>query len=135
MGTRADFYVGRGESAEWLGSIAHDGYPDGHPEVLLELRDETAFRQAVTKILVEDEASKGHATTPEMGWPWPWDDSSTTDYAYAFEEGAVRVFCFGRPEGAAEAAERAPKAAFPDMSARKAVTYGPRSGLIILAMK
>lgn len=29
MGTRADFYVGRGESAEWLGSIAWDGYPSG----------------------------------------------------------------------------------------------------------
>jgi hypothetical protein len=29
MGTRADFYVGRGETAEYLGSIAWDGYPDG----------------------------------------------------------------------------------------------------------
>ena len=135
MGTRADFYVGRGLSAEWLGSIAHDGYPDGHPKALLELKDEAAFRQAVTKILVEDEESKGHATTPDLGWPWPWDDSTTTDFAYAFDEGAVHAFCFGRPEGATEAAEEVPKAAFPDMTARKAVTCGPRSGLIILAMK
>jgi hypothetical protein len=29
MGTRADFYVGRGGQAEWLGSIAWDGYPSG----------------------------------------------------------------------------------------------------------
>jgi hypothetical protein len=29
MGTRADFYVGRGETAEWLGSIAWDGNPGG----------------------------------------------------------------------------------------------------------
>jgi hypothetical protein len=29
MGTRADFYVGRGPNAEWIGSIAFDGYPDG----------------------------------------------------------------------------------------------------------
>jgi len=29
MGTRADFYVGRGKTAEWLGSIAWDGYPAG----------------------------------------------------------------------------------------------------------
>jgi len=29
MGTRADFYVGIGPEAEWVGSIAYDGYPDG----------------------------------------------------------------------------------------------------------
>lgn len=29
MGTIADFYVGRGPKAEWIGSIAWDGYPDG----------------------------------------------------------------------------------------------------------
>jgi len=28
MGTRADFYVGRGETAEWVGSVAWDGYPN-----------------------------------------------------------------------------------------------------------
>ncbi len=28
MGTRADFYVGLGEQAEWLGSVAWDGNPD-----------------------------------------------------------------------------------------------------------
>jgi hypothetical protein len=29
MGTRADFYIGRGTEAEWLGSVAWDGYPGG----------------------------------------------------------------------------------------------------------
>lgn len=29
MGTRADFYVGKGPNAEWLGSTAMDGYPEG----------------------------------------------------------------------------------------------------------
>ena len=29
MGTRADFYIGKGTDAEWLGSIAWNGYPDG----------------------------------------------------------------------------------------------------------
>ena len=27
MDERADFYVGRGEDAEWLGSITWNGYP------------------------------------------------------------------------------------------------------------
>ena len=26
MGTRADFYIGSGKDAEWLGSVAFDGY-------------------------------------------------------------------------------------------------------------
>ena len=29
MGTRADFYMGTGTGAEWLGSVALDGYQDG----------------------------------------------------------------------------------------------------------
>ncbi len=29
MGTRADFYTGRGQTAQWLGSIAWGGYPVG----------------------------------------------------------------------------------------------------------
>ena len=35
MGTRADFYVGRGESAEWLGSVAWDGNPRGIDDPVL----------------------------------------------------------------------------------------------------
>jgi hypothetical protein len=26
MGTRGDFYVGRGKDAEWIGSIAYDAF-------------------------------------------------------------------------------------------------------------
>lgn len=29
MGTRADFYVGRGENAKWIGSITRGGYIEG----------------------------------------------------------------------------------------------------------
>jgi hypothetical protein len=114
MGTRADFYVGRGESAEWLGSIAWDGYPDG--------------------------------IDPEMGWPWPWDDSGTTDYAYAFEDGAVYASSFGHawfrpnpdapdfgePEWDEHGNDLGSDATFPNMAERKAVTLGPRSGVIVV---
>ena len=40
MGTRADFYIGRGATAEWIGSIAWDGYPDGIPAPILEATDD-----------------------------------------------------------------------------------------------
>lgn len=134
MGTRADFYVGRGEQAEWLGSIPWDGYPAGAPSLLIGITDEAAYRKAVEAVLSEDEEC---STRPEQGWPWPWEDSRTTDYAYAFDDGCVWWSCFGRewrrgPELEGEYPEEAPKTAvFPDMSKRKAVTFGPRSGLLV----
>jgi hypothetical protein len=140
MGTRADFYVGRGESAEWLGSIAWDGYPAGLYDTLrFSAETEEAWRQSVAATL----SQRDDATTPEKGWPWPWDDSATTDYAYAFDGGKVHASNFGgswfvvEPEGVDfgepdEGEESGPPATFPDMSARKDVTYGKRSGVIIV---
>lgn len=97
MGTRADFYVGRGDAAEWIGSIAYDGYPfykpqlpegwiGGVKEEVLGATDETAYRQAVANCL---NYPKNRGTTPEQGWPWPWATSHMTDYAYAFDDGQV----------------------------------------------
>ena len=128
MGTRADFYIGTGKNAEWLGSIAFDGYRidemtkeaakrGGDPAACWAIKTAStaeAFREAVANLL----AANDDATTPEQGWPWPWDDSNTTDYAYAFVDGACKAFT--------ESAE------WPDMSDRKNVVYGPRSGMIIV---
>jgi hypothetical protein len=143
MGTRADFYVGRGAQAEWLGSIAWDGYPDGvFDDDFAPASCATAeqWREKVAAFL----ASRDDATLPEQGWPWPWDDSRTTDYAYAFDGDAVWSSAFGhewfRVDPAAEyfgepvdESERdIPKnAVFPNMAERKNVTYGPRSGVIV----
>lgn len=90
MGTRADFYVGRGLEAEYLGSIAWDGYPyDRHPGgvplLVTRAKSESKYREAVTAFL----AGREDATKPAQGWPWPWENSSTTDYAYAFDKGRV----------------------------------------------
>lgn len=92
MGTRADFYIGRGKNAEWLGSIAWDGYPSGIDEPLLLSTSEQEFRQELSLFLKRDDA-----TLPEDGWPWPWEDSETTDYAYALDDGKVYASCFGSP--------------------------------------
>jgi hypothetical protein len=143
MGTRADFYIGRGADAEWIGSTAWDGYPDGF-EKLFEIKTVEAFRSYFTSMRRDDK------TTPEMGWPWPWDDSRTTDYAYAFDAGEVWISCFGRgyvtraeydalakAENAADYIHADPwkdkhgEQAFPNMKARANVTYGDRSGLLI----
>lgn len=134
MGTRADFYVGRGEDAEWLGSIAFDGYPDGYPEDVLRAEDEAQFRKRVAQLLDELD----HSTLPEHGWPWPWDDSGTTDFAYAFADDAVQVACFGGgwltacELGEPEEFDDLPEVDFPDMTAHKNVARGRRSGVIVV---
>jgi len=133
MGTRADFYIGKGKKAEWLGSIAWDGYPKGIPAVLLKQTSAKGFRANVSKFL----ASRDDSTMPEMGWPWPWDDSCTTDYAYAFERGKVIASSFGsqwfdplkmQPEDLPQTA------VFPNMKNVQKVAFGgQRSGLIIIS--
>lgn len=146
IGTRADFYVGRGETAEWLGSIAFDGYPEGvgHDKYpagkrLLAATTEREYRQAVADFFAE---RGDQVTRPDQGWPWPWPDSRTTDYAYTFDEGRVLASDFGhawfdptapRTDPELEAEERQGKVAvFPNMKDRQKVTLGPRSGLIVM---
>lgn len=139
MGTRADFYVGRGESAEWLGSIAWDGNPNGIDDAVLRAATEEIYRETVAAFLKRDDG-----TLPEMGWPWPWNDSGTTDYAYAFEGSRVYGSCFGHAwwlldlnsetwgEPEFDSDEPGDAAVFPDMTSRKNVTYGKRSGVIVI---
>jgi hypothetical protein len=134
VGTRADFYVGSGVKAEWLGSIAWDGYPDGIDAQVLGCQSEAAFRHAVADFL----ANREDGTTPDKGWPWPWDDSRTTDYAYCFETDHADAYCFGRPvsmdrsNDSDDEEERPKRADWPDMSAVKKFTMGQRSGVIVL---
>lgn len=97
MGTSADYYIGRGETAEWLGATAWDGYPEGLADSQEGARVFSAatpddFRIAVNALL----ASRDDGTTPDQGWPWPWEDSNTTDFSYAFDDGIIWITCFGR---------------------------------------
>lgn len=149
MGTRADFYIGRGEQAEWLGSTAFDGYPEGVAQFvddkgmatrgepqnspILTAAEEKKYRDAVASFLAADD----YSTTPDQGWPWPWEDSRTTDYSYAFEDGKVWACCFGhrwfdplQPEP--EDDDPAKECLFPNMKERQKVTLGGRSGLMVI---
>lgn len=92
MGTRADFYVGKGKKAKYLGSIAWDGYPEGVDEKVLKAKTKAEFEKAVLDFLKDRDDS----TAPSQGWPWPWDNSQTTDYAYLFDKTEVKISCFGR---------------------------------------
>jgi hypothetical protein len=143
MGTRADYYVGIGPNAEWLGSTAWDGYPDGAPASVLGAQGEADFRARVTELL----QGRDDATLPEQGWPWPWKDSRTTDYAYAWHpERGIVVSVFGR-EWHTVAEVKAfdddddvewPKLTskdVPNMAARQNVTLGRRSGILSMGVR
>jgi hypothetical protein len=142
MGTRADFYVGRGTTAEWLGSIAWDGYVEGITTRLLRATTERKYRNAVAAFF----AGREDVTLPAMGWPWPWDDSRTTDYAYAFDGGHVWGSCFGhewfdarKPEPEPDededgSADRPQVAVFPTMD-KRTWTLGPRSGVVVVTAR
>lgn len=118
MGTRADFYVGCGVNAEWLGSVAWDGYEwaESPKSPLRQANNENAYRKEVSQIL----GSRDDATRPEMGWPWPWKDSLLTDYVYYFSRGKVRW---------------GDRKRWPDMSQKmNTVKSGNRSGIILVGI-
>lgn len=129
MGTRADFYMGRGESTVWLGSIAWDGYPDGIEDKVLKATTGDEYLKALGEFWQDRE----DVTLPDMGWPWPWDTSHTTDWAYAFDNGKVWASSFGEPWVDPLADQEEPDyPIFPDMSDESKVTFGPRSGLMVI---
>lgn len=143
MGTRADFYAEPepGKLA-WLGSIAWDGYPSGVDESVLKATDAETYQTEVAKFLKREDG-----TTPDEGWPWPWEDSRTTDYAYLFRDGKVFASSFGydwfvvdldkvnggepMTEDGDHAGSKMADGIFPDMTDVQNVTYGKRSGLLI----
>lgn len=133
MGTRADFYVGVGVEAEWLGSVGWDGYEwQEHPDCpLMVATTEDEFRKAVADIANERE----DWTLPEKGWPWPWDDSFTTDRAYAFVDGKTQDFNWGKLPPKSEDDEPVKTVDWPNMANRKNVAYDKRSGAMFLSIR
>lgn len=140
MGTRADFYVGTGKEAEWIGSISYDGDPDGSPSRAVRARTEGQYRKRVEELMTERD---NISTRPSEGWPWPWKDSHTTDYAYTWSGGHPRLTGGRRWETLAEWKARNKKGRelppeerveFPDMSARRMGTSGilAKSGITFL---
>ena len=124
MGTRADFYTrSLNGNLSWRGSIAWDGGEE-LPTYIREAGTAGAFVHGLYKWFKHD---RQDATTPKQGWPWPWDTSAMTDYAYVYdaETGKVRKYQFGKLMGRGSAPR------WPDMSAVKQVTFGSRSGILV----
>jgi hypothetical protein len=132
----------------WVGSVAWDGYPTGTSDSIdnygiLNAASEEEFLAGVARMA---EVRKDF-TSPEKGWPWPWADSSMTDYAYAYDSGKVYVSredynnnCDWVDAAAFEAGNLTDEefdslpscgpALYPDMTAIQKVDFGDRSGVI-----
>jgi hypothetical protein len=118
--------------------VVGHGYPEGIDGAVLAATDEAGYRAAVAAFF----AGRRDVTLPEHGWPWPWADSCTTDFAYAFD-GNVWACCFGhgwynpsieRSDEEKEGYYDRPKLeTFPDMKARAAVAAlgSDQSGIMV----
>ena len=85
MGTRADFYIGKGKDSRWVGSVSHDGYANGVAEVLRATCEED-FLEAIRELETYID--------PSQGWPWPWKTSKTTDYSYYWTDEGLIILHF-----------------------------------------
>lgn len=126
MGTRADFYTESDDGLVWQGSVALGGYPGGFDD-LRAIEDEADFTRFMDRV-----SERVDFTHPEQGWPWPWDDSETTDFAYKFVNGHGLYVTKGSSwvkldrldDGENGRDYDGEPTDFPDMSDRANVTYG-----------
>jgi hypothetical protein len=85
---------------------------------------------------VEARISTDDGTRPDRGWPWPWESSNTTDFAYTWSDGGGLMSCFGTnwiptSEDEPEEWPETEDPQHPDMTDRQNVTFGKGSGLIV----
>lgn len=82
MGTRCDFYLGRGLQAKYLGSVGHDAFADEMAVVFADITTEEQFTERLKEVFSQYGEIAAH-----HGWPWPWPSSVLTDTVVAFDEG------------------------------------------------
>jgi hypothetical protein len=140
MGTRADFYIRKEGKMKWLGSQGLDGYPEGIDDKVLQATTEAEFELSVNEYL----RNRNDATFPKDGWPWPWNDSRTTDFSYIFEDGKVMASNFGyklfdpliiSEDDGDDDDDVKLEGYFPDMKNIQNIAYDKRSGAIFLSVK
>lgn len=100
----ADFYLGTGPDAKYLGSLLDDGSPASMDDLDLfgpaptgqTYSDDTFVRivQDALREVLEAPTDRRMAALVADGdtWPHEYEDSSGTDYVYAAVKGAVHVF-------------------------------------------
>lgn len=86
---KADFYVGMGRDALWVGSVSKSGEIwDMSIDILIQVNKTMYEELAVEYINFYDGIVANHVCQ----WPWPWADSKMTDYSYIFMPEYEKVF-------------------------------------------
>jgi len=85
MNIDADFYIGKGKEAEWLGSVSSNGdintiARSSFGQQFLECHTPELFKHFVSNYLHQYRNS----VLASQCWPWLWGDSGTTDRSYWF---------------------------------------------------
>lgn len=95
MSTRADFYVKRGDEMEWCGSIQWSGNETAVPASVTQAVSELDFKEALESMF----KNRSDAVKPPERWPWIWESSKLTDFAYIMREdkGGVFISRFNKP--------------------------------------
>ncbi len=91
MSTKADFYVGTGKHAEWIGSLLKDGSVYYIPMDILIQVNKTMFEETVLEFL---SLKEGIIPDQGDGWIHPWSDSRVTDYVYMFDNNKEKVLMY-----------------------------------------
>ncbi len=86
--TKADFYIGTGVAANWIGSTFSDGYPHGIPLEILICTNPTLYEELVVIFI---KSRKGVIKTDGDRWPHLWQDSRMTNYSYLYIEELSKV--------------------------------------------
>lgn len=90
----ADFYLGRGPNAQYLGSVVTAGAPEDIElwERFQSLNDEN-YTEGDYVDEVRDLRHATHDTPP--AWPWSYPSSDESPWAYVFDAGTVYIYRYG----------------------------------------
>lgn len=135
MSTKADFYIRKNKEMKWLGSIHSEGHPNNIPSIIKNSRNIVDYIDNVQKFLKNK--NDGVLGFEGAFWPWPWKNSSKTEYSYTFDNGYFYISHQGGPwcrthEIKGIEYPSIPKISFfPDMSKIKMPIIAKNSGLIL----
>jgi len=94
----ADFYIGRGPNAEFIGCIADDGAPEGYDPWGEGALDAFFRFQSTTDHEFTDEdfrAKVADLPAVHADWVHEWNSSRDTPWCYMYDKGTVFVYRFG----------------------------------------
>ncbi len=78
---KADFYVGMGSNADWIGSVEKCGEVWALDTTILIQVNKTMYEELVIEYI---KFYKGIVANHVCQWPWEWTDSRMTNYSYIF---------------------------------------------------